>query len=66
MGVHKAWAPSRSYGLVVRLDPNLIPLESLHSRANGSRHGTTSAVEAYGRLLVASKGGDCIVATEDA
>lgn len=64
MGVHKAWAPSRSYGLVVRLDRDLAPVTSLHSRANGRRHGTTSAVEADGRLLVASKGGDCILAPE--
>lgn len=64
MGVHKAWAPSRSHGLVVRLDRDLAPVESLHSRANGSRHGTTSVMEADGRLLVASKGGDCILAPE--
>lgn len=64
MGVHKAWAPSRSHGLVVRLDRDFAPRESLHSRANGARHGTTSAIEADGRLLVAAKGGDCVVAAE--
>lgn len=64
MGVHKAWAPSRSYGLVVRLDAGLVPIASLHSRANGDRHGTTSAIEADGRLLVASRGGDSILAPE--
>ncbi|MCW2305839.1 SMP-30/gluconolactonase/LRE family protein [Rhodobium gokarnense] len=64
MGVHKAWAPSRSYGMVVRLDEHLAPVASLHSRANGQRHGTTSAIEADGRLLVASKGGNCILAPE--
>ncbi|PSJ62901.1 hypothetical protein [Pseudaminobacter soli (ex Li et al. 2025)] len=61
MGVHKPWSPSRSYGLVVRLGEKLQPLFSYHSRANGHRHGTCSAVELDGRLLVASKGGDCIV-----
>ncbi|MDH6233219.1 hypothetical protein M2281_003830 [Mesorhizobium soli] len=61
MGVHKPWSPSRSYGLAVRLDENLQPLFSYHSRANGHRHGTCSAVELNGRLLVASRGGDCIV-----
>lgn len=64
MGVHKAWSPSRSGGLVVRLDANLVPQSSLHSRANGRRHGTTSAIEAGGRLLVASKGGNCVLAPE--
>jgi hypothetical protein len=64
MGVHKAWAPSRSYGLVVRLGPDLAPLASLHSRANGRRHGTTSALDVGGRLLIASKGGNCVLAPE--
>ncbi|MDH7788534.1 hypothetical protein QBD01_004580 [Ochrobactrum sp. 19YEA23] len=61
MGVHKPWAPSRSYGLVVRLDKQFQPVLSYHSRANGHRHGTCSAIEHNGRLLVASKGGDCVV-----
>lgn len=64
MGVHKAWAPSRSYGLVARLGPDFAPLSSMHSRADGHRHGTTCAIEAGGRLLVASKGGHCVVAPE--
>lgn len=64
MGVHKAWAPTRSYGLVARLDANFEPVDSLHSRANGVRHGTTSVFEADGRLLIASKGGDCVLAAE--
>jgi hypothetical protein len=64
MGIHKAWAPSRSYGLVVRLGPDMAPLASLHSRANGRRHGTTSAIEADGRLLIASKGGNYVLAPE--
>ncbi|HCL3953208.1 TPA: hypothetical protein N2C02_003546 [Pseudomonas aeruginosa] len=61
MGVHKPWAPSRSYGLLVRLDAALRPTASLHSRADGQRHGICSAVEHAGRLLVASRGGDCII-----
>jgi hypothetical protein len=64
MGVHKAWAPSRSYGLVARLGPDLAPLSSMHSRADGNRHGTTSVIESDGRLLVASKGGHSILALE--
>jgi hypothetical protein len=58
LGIHKPWAPSRSYGLVVRLDAQMAPVSSLHSRANGRRHGVTSVLEAGGRLLVAAKGGD--------
>jgi hypothetical protein len=61
MGVHKPWSPSRSYGLVARLDAAMQPLFSLHSRANGNRHGICSAAEWDGRLWVASKGGDCIL-----
>ena len=64
MGVHKAWAPSRSYGLVAKLDRDFAPVASLHSRADGKRHGTTCAIEVDGRLLVASKGGGCILAPE--
>lgn len=61
LGVAKPWAPSRSYGLVIRLDSNGLPQASYHSRANGVRHGTTSCLEADGHLLVASKGGNAIV-----
>lgn len=64
MGVHKPWSPTRSYGMVVRLDAPMQPVFSLHSRANGIRHGTTSAVEFDGRLIVAAKGGDCIVSVD--
>ncbi|KAF1067116.1 MAG: hypothetical protein GAK45_01753 [Pseudomonas citronellolis] len=61
MGVHKPWSPSRSYGLLARLDATLRPLTSHHSRADGQRHGTTCAVEHAGRVLLASRGGDAIV-----
>jgi hypothetical protein len=61
MGEHKAWAPSRSHGLVVRLDSRLAPLYSVHSRANGQRHGTCSAIEADSRLMVASRGSGAIL-----
>lgn len=61
MGVHKPWSPSRSYGLAVRLDAAMQPLFSLHSRADGARHGVCSVLEDGGRLLVASRGGDCIL-----
>ena len=61
LGMLKPWAPTRSYGLVVRLDGDCEPLSSFHSRADGHRHGITSCVEAGGRLLVTSKGGNAIV-----
>jgi sugar lactone lactonase YvrE len=61
-GVKKPWAPPRSYGLVARFDENFEPLASLHSRSNGTRHGPTGVIEGQGRILVAAKGADCIVA----
>jgi hypothetical protein len=62
MGIHKPWSPSRSYGLVARLEPRMQPVTSFHSRANGTRHGITSAVEYRGRILATSKGGDAVLA----
>jgi len=56
LGIHKPWAPTRSYGLLVRLDEQLQPVWSAHSRADGNRHGITGCLETDGRLLVASKG----------
>jgi hypothetical protein len=61
MGVLKPWAPSRSYGLIVKLDNDFEPTLSLHSRADGSRHGTTSVLEHSQTLFVASKGGDVVL-----
>jgi hypothetical protein len=60
----KPWAPSRSYGLVVQLDEELLPTLSFHSRADGSRHGITSAVEAGRRLFATSLGSDSVVAVD--
>jgi hypothetical protein len=61
MGIHKPWSPSRSYGLLVRLDRNLRPIASFHSRANGRRHGITSVLARDGRVLVTAKGGNAIL-----
>lgn len=58
MGILKPWAPSLSYGLVVQLSPAFIPLQSLHSRAGGKRHGITSVVVLDTSLWVASTGGN--------
>ena len=61
LGVVKPWSPNRSYGLVARLDPEYRPIASLHSRANGRRHGVTSCLTVGGRLYFCAKG-DGIVA----
>jgi hypothetical protein len=64
LGIVKPWGPTRSYGLVIRLDSAGIATASLHSRADGKRHGVTSCLERQGRLLVASKGGDALIACD--
>jgi hypothetical protein len=61
MGIHKPWSPTRSYGLVVELDEDLQPTMSFHSRANGLRHGVTSAIAVEDSIIVAAKGGDVIL-----
>lgn len=62
LGMLKPWAPSFSYGLVVRLDRQFRPVSSLHSRADGLRHGVTGCAVLGSELLIASKGGDVVVA----
>ena len=61
MGIMKPWAPSRSYGLVVRLDAKLAPTASLHSRADGTIHGIASLAEVGGDLYAASRGAGVLV-----
>ena len=61
MGIHKPWSPSRSYGLVAVLDENFQPVTSYHSRANGTRHGITSAIEHKGNIIATSRGGNVIL-----
>ena len=56
MGIMKPWAPPRSYGLVVRLDAQLQPLYSFHSRAGGRHHGVVAVQEHGGHLFALSKG----------
>lgn len=63
LGRLKPWAPTLSAGLCVRLDADLQPVESLHSRADGRTHGVTSAVEHNGQTYVASRGDGVVVAT---
>ncbi len=61
MGTVKPWAPTRSYGLVIRLDADGQPTGSAHSRSDGNRHGVTSCVPWGAELFVTSKGGDVIL-----
>jgi hypothetical protein len=60
-GLIKPWAPSLSYGMVVRLDTAMLPVHSFQSQANGTRHGVTSVLEQPDRLLVSSRGANAIV-----
>jgi sugar lactone lactonase YvrE len=55
-GIHKPWAPPRSYGLVVKLSPDGLIRYSLHSRIDGKNHGVVAAVERQGMLFVLAKG----------
>jgi len=61
LGELKPWAPTRSIGLVARLDPQGHPIESFHSRANGKRHGIASCLPSDDGLIMASIGGNVIV-----
>ena len=61
LGIMKPWAPTRSYGLVVRLNSDCQPTSSFHSRGDGNRHGVTDCVEIAGHLYVVSKGGNAVL-----
>jgi len=56
LGIHKPWAPPRSYGLVARLDANGEVVATLHSRVGGHYHGITAAVETTQGIVIVSKG----------
>lgn len=61
MGLLKPWAPSSSYGLVVKCDERMRPLKSWHSRADGHMHGVTAVVETDLGVYAASKGADAVL-----
>jgi hypothetical protein len=63
LGVLKPWSPTRSYGLIARLDSALRPIASLHSRANGKRHGVTACLAWNGRLYFAARGDGIVAAS---
>lgn len=56
MGVLKPWAPPRSYGLIVRLSKDGLPMMSVHSRVGGTNHGIVATAELNGQLYALSKG----------
>jgi hypothetical protein len=56
LGIHKPWAPPRSYGLVALIDEQGDAMESLHSRVGGRYHGITAACETKQGLVIVSKG----------
>ena len=61
LNIMKPWAPTWSYGLLLRCDAEARPAASFHSRADGHVHGVTSIAELDGRLLVGAKGSGVIV-----
>lgn len=65
LGIHKPWGPTRSYGLVVKLDARGLPVLSQHSRSDGHRHGITSVLEWNGRTVAASKGDGVMISLID-
>lgn len=65
LGIHKPWGPTRSYGLVVKLDARGLPVLSQHSRSDGRRHGITSVLEWNGRTVAASKGDGVLISLVD-
>jgi len=61
LGIQKPWAPPRSYGLLVHLDANGEPTDSIHSRAGGRFHGITGACETSPGLVIAARGAGCLL-----
>ncbi|MCP2288827.1 hypothetical protein ACFYT3_05770 [Nocardia amikacinitolerans] len=56
LGVVKPWAPARSYGLAFRLDARGRLTESVHSRADGERHGITGVAAGRNGVVLAAHG----------
>lgn len=56
LGIQKPWAPPRSYGLLVHLDGDGNPTDSLHSRAGGRFHGVTAACDTQYGVVIAARG----------
>ena len=54
-GEIKPWAPSFSYGLLIKLDKELMPGGSAQSRANGRRHAVSDAIVWNGDVIAVSQ-----------
>lgn len=54
-GEIKPWAPSFSYGLLIKLDKDLMPDGSAQSRANGRRHTISDAIVWNGEVIAVSQ-----------
>jgi hypothetical protein len=54
-GEIKPWAPSFSYGLIILLDEDFMPIGSAQSRANGRRHAISNALVWNGELIAVSQ-----------
>lgn len=54
-GEVKPWAPSFSYGLLVALDEQLMPVASAQSRAHGKRHAISDATVWNGEVIAVGK-----------
>ncbi len=65
MGVLKPYAVTRSYGLVVQCDPQMRPIRSFHSRADGQAHGCVALCEHGDALYVAARGASRILRLDD-
>ena len=63
-GEMKPWAPSLSYGLIARIGPDHLPRMSLHSRADGNRHGLTSLAADGDTVFASSRGAGGIIRIE--
>ena len=55
-GEVKPWAPSFSYGLVIEMNEDMMPIASAHSRADGHRHAITDILSWRGDLIAVSAG----------
>ncbi|MFC5738804.1 SMP-30/gluconolactonase/LRE family protein [Sinirhodobacter huangdaonensis] len=61
LGIEKAWAPPRSYGLAALFDAQGEGVASWHSRVGGPFHGITALRSTGGRVFALSKGEGVIV-----
>ncbi len=61
LGMLKPWAPTRSYGLVIKLNEAFRPVASWHSRADGQRHGVFTCLPTADGAIAASRGGNAVV-----